>query len=352
MPADLPLAVTMGDPAGIGGEIALKAWRDRRADLPCFFMLDDARRLHRLARRTGLDCPVETIGSAAEAGGVFGDALPVLQLSGEVNCEPGGDSTSCGALTIEAIDRAVDEVMAGRAAGMVTNPVTKSRLYAAGFRSPGHTEYLGERAGLDGPPVMLLAGPRLKVVPVTVHLALSQAIEALTTEAIVHALRTTWQAMREDFGIADPRIAVAGLNPHAGEGGHLGREEVEVIAPAIASLRAEGARISGPLASDSMFHEGARDSYDVAVCMYHDQALIPLKTLDFDEGVNITLGLPFVRTSPDHGTAYDIAGTGTANPSSLVAAIRAAAEIAGCRRQLSRPRAAAGAATRCPSAAS
>ena len=321
----------MGDPAGIGGEIALKAWRDRRADLPCFFMLDDARRLRRLAHRTGLGCPVETIGSAAEAGDVFDDALPVLQLSGEVDCEPGGDSTPCGTLTIEAIDRAVDETMAGRAAGMVTNPVTKSRLYAAGFRSPGHTEYLGERAGLDGPPVMLLAGSRLKVVPVTVHLALSQAIEALTTEVIVDTLRTTWHAMRVDFGIADPRIAVAGLNPHAGEGGHLGREEIEVIAPAIARLRAGGARISGPLASDSMFHEAARDSYDVAVCMYHDQALIPLKTLDFDEGVNITLGLPFVRTSPDHGTAYDIAGTGTANPSSLVAAIRAAAEIAGCR---------------------
>lgn len=352
MPADAPLAVTMGDPAGIGGEIALKAWRDRGPDLPRFFMLDDARRLRRLARGTGIDCPVETIGSAAEAGGVFPDALPVLQLSGEVDCAPGGDSTPCGALTIEAIDRAVDEAIAGRAAGMVTNPVSKSRLYAAGFRSPGHTEYLGERAGLDGPPVMLLAGPCLRVVPVTVHLALAQAIEALTEEAIVRTLRTVRQAMRTDFGVADPRIAVAGLNPHAGEGGHMGREEAEIIAPAIARVCAEGARVSGPLASDSMFHEAAREGYDVAVCMYHDQALIPLKTLDFDEGVNITLGLPFVRTSPDHGTACDIAGTGTANPSSLVAALHAAAEIAECRLRFARRSAASGAASRCASAAS
>lgn len=342
----------MGDPAGIGGEIALKAWRDRAPDLPCFFMLDDARRLRRLARDTGIDCPVETIGSPAEARGAFAEALPVLGLSGAVDCAPGGDSAPWGALTIEAIDRAVDEAVAGRAAGLVTNPVNKSRLYAAGFRSPGHTEYLGERAGLDGPPVMLLAGPRLRVVPVTVHLGLARAIEALTEDAIVHALRTTREAMRTDFGVAEPRIAVAGLNPHAGEGGHMGREEAEVIAPAIARVRAEGARVSGPLASDSMFHEAARESYDVAVCMYHDQALIPLKTLDFDEGVNITLGLPFVRTSPDHGTAYDIAGTGTANPSSLVAALRAAAEIAECRRRFSRPPPASGPASRCLSAAS
>lgn len=322
----------MGDPAGVGGEVALKAWRDHRARLPSFFMLDDPRRLRRLAGATGIACPVEAVGSPSEAARVFARALPVLPLGGEVDCLPGGDGARWGAMTIEAVDRAMDETVAGRAAAMVTNPARKGCFPPAAGAAPGHTEYLGRRAGLAGPPVMLLAGPRLRVVPVTVHLPLSRAVAALTADLVARTLRTTWRAMRSDFGIPEPRIAVAGVNPHAGEGGLMGREEAEAIAPAVERLRAMGARVSGPLAGDSMFHAAARGGYDVAVCMYHDQALIPLKTLDFDDAVNVTLGLPFVRTSPDHGTAYDIAGTAAASPSSLVAAIRAAGEMAARRR--------------------
>ena len=333
MPAEPPIAVTMGDPAGIGGEIALKAWRDHRDGLPRFFMLDDPERLRRLGLETGLECPVRSIGSADETAAVFDGALPVLPLEGKVDCRPGGDGGRWSASTVEAVDRAMDETVAGRAAAMVTNPAAKASFGAAGRGAAGHTEHLGRRAGLARPPVMLLAGPRLKVVPVTVHLPLAEAVRALTADAVAHALRAAWRSMRTDFGIAEPRIAVAGLNPHAGEGGLMGREEADVIAPAVARMRAEGMEIAGPLAADSMFHAGARARYDVAVCMYHDQALVPLKTLDFDEGVNVTLGLPFVRTSPDHGTARDIAGTGVANPSSLVAAIRTAREISECRRR-------------------
>ena len=317
----LPIAVTMGDPAGIGGEIALMAWRDHGGDLPPFFLIDDPKRLRRLAESTGIRCPVSPIATAADAAGVYADALPVMPLGREASFRGDG--------TIESIDRAIDEALAGRVAGMVTNPIRKSALYAQGC--PGHTEYLGERAGLERPPVMMLAAPALKVVPVTVHLALRDAIAALTAERIHRTLAATRDAMKTDFGVENPRIAVSGLNPHAGEDGHMGREEIDVIRPAIARMKADGAAVSGPLAADSMFHEAARRRYDVAVCMYHDQALIPLKTLDFHGGVNVSLGLPFVRTSPDHGTACDIAGTGTADPSSLVEAIRMAGEIANRR---------------------
>ena len=334
MSGALPVAVTMGDPAGIGGEIALMAWRDHREDLPPFFVLDDPDRLRRLAARTGLSCPLEPIGGAADAARVAADALPVLPLSGPVSALPGDDSTADGAMVIESIDRAIDEAAAGRVAGLTTNPIQKSRLYAAGFTAPGHTEYLGERAGLSAPPIMLLAGPHLKVVPVTIHLSLKDAIAALTEDEIARTLEVTRTAMKTDFGIAEPRIAVSGLNPHAGEAGHMGREEIEIIAPAIERLRAAGANVAGPLAGDTMFHEAARRTYDIAVCMYHDQALIPMKTLDFDNGVNVSVGLPFVRTSPDHGTAYNIAGTATANPASLVSAIRMAGEIAACRARV------------------
>ena len=314
----LPIAVTMGDPAGIGGEIALMAWRSRRGGLPPFFLIDDPERLRRLAYATGIRCPVSPIAAAADAIGVYADALPVMPI--------GASFRSDG--TIESIDRAIDEALAGRVAGMVTNPIRKSALYERGFACPGHTEYLGERAGLERPPVMMLAAPALKVVPVTIHLALRDAIAALTTERLHRALAATRDAMKTDFGLDEPRIAVSGLNPHAGEDGHMGREEIDVIRPAIARMQADGASVAGPLAADSMFHEDARRRYDVAVCMYHDQALIPLKTLDFRGGVNVSLGLPFVRTSPDHGTACDIAGTGTADPSSLIQAIRMAGEIA------------------------
>jgi 4-hydroxythreonine-4-phosphate dehydrogenase len=335
MPHDRPVVVTMGDPAGIGGEITLMTWRDHRSDLPPFYVLDDPDRLTRLAGRTGICCPITEIASAADAAATSGSALPVLRLSRPVSALPGDDSTADGSMVIESIDRAIDAAMDGDAAGMATNPIQKSRLYAAGFTAPGHTEYLGERAGLSTPPVMLLAGPSVKVVPVTIHLSLKDAIAALTTDEIVRTLKITIDSLKSDFGISRPRIAVSGLNPHAGESGHMGREEIDIIAPAIERLSDAEADISGPLAGDTMFHEAARATYDVAVCMYHDQALIPMKTLDFDNGVNVSVGLPFVRTSPDHGTAYNIAGTATANPTSLVSAIRMAADIAACRKKIS-----------------
>lgn len=321
----------MGDPAGIGGEIALMTWRYYRESLPPFYLLDDPARLNRLAAATGLSCPVAEIGSPADALEVHNRALPVLTLSAPVRALPGDDSTADGRMVIESIDRAIDASMDGSAAGMTTNPIQKSRLYDAGFTAPGHTEYLGQRAGLTHPPIMLLAGPNLKVVPVTIHLSVKDAVAALTKDEIVRTLKTTIAALKSDFGIDRPRVAVSGLNPHAGESGHMGREEIDIIGPAIAELAGYGADIRGPLAGDTMFHPAARATYDVAVCMYHDQALIPMKTLDFDNGVNVSVGLPFVRTSPDHGTAYNIAGTATANPTSLVSAIRMAGEIAACR---------------------
>lgn len=321
----------MGDPAGIGGEISMMAWRDHRDALPPFYLLDDPDRLSRLAAATGISCPIAEITRPAEAIAAIGNALPVLRLSAPVRALPGDDSTADGAMVIESIDRAIDASMDGTAAGMATNPIQKSRLYDAGFTAPGHTEYLGQRAGLAHPPIMLLAGPNLKVVPVTIHLSVKDAVAALTKDEIVRTLKTTIASLQSDFGITAPRVAVSGLNPHAGESGHMGREEIDIIAPAIAEVANSGAEIRGPLAGDTMFHPAARATYDVAVCMYHDQALIPMKTLDFDNGVNVSVGLPFVRTSPDHGTAYNIAGTATASPTSLVSAIRMAGEIAACR---------------------
>lgn len=321
----------MGDPAGIGGEIALMAWRDNRSSLPPFFLLDDPDRLQRLGAATELECPVRRIESPDEASAVFDDALPVMSLSEAVSSLPGDDSAADGRMVIESIDRAIDNCLAGRVAGMATNPIQKSKLYDAGFTAPGHTEYLGDRAGLSEPPVMLLAGPSLKVVPVTIHLSVKDAVAALTRAEIVRTLKIVDASLRTDFGIDAPRIAVSGLNPHAGEAGHMGREEIDIIVPALEELRQAGVPTMGPLAADTMFHPAARATYDIAVCMYHDQALIPMKTLDFDNGVNVTVGLPFVRTSPDHGTAYNIAGSATANPASLMSAIRMAGEISRCR---------------------
>lgn len=328
---DLPVAVTMGDPAGIGGEIAMMAWRDSRSSLPPFFVLDDPDRLTRLGAAAGLTCPVKRIDTPEDAASVVVHALPVMPLSEHVAALPGGDSAADGRMVIESIDRAIDACLAGKVAGMATNPIQKSKLYDAGFSAPGHTEYLGERAGLNEPPVMLLAGPNLKVVPVTIHLSVREAVAALTGAEIVRTVKIVHASLRADFGIDIPRIAVAGLNPHAGEAGHMGREEIDIISPALEELKEAGIPTIGPLAADTMFHPAARATYDVAVCMYHDQALIPMKTLDFDNGVNVTVGLPFVRTSPDHGTAYNIAGSATANPTSLVSAIRMAGEISQCR---------------------
>jgi 4-hydroxythreonine-4-phosphate dehydrogenase len=326
-----PIAVTMGEPAGVGGEIALKAWQQCDATLPGFFLLDDPRRVAGLAARTGLDVPVQPIANAADAPAVFPQALPVLPLDQAVAVEPGRPTPETAAAVIAAIERAVALAQAGEAVAVVTNPIHKHVLYDAGFGFPGHTEFLASLAGGDPHPVMLLAGPALRVVPVSVHLSLRQAIASLDGAAILRCARIAAQAMTQDFGIARPRLAVAGLNPHAGEAGALGDEEERIIAPAVAQLRRDGIAVAGPLPPDSMFHADARRSYDVAICMYHDQALIPVKTLDFHGTVNVTLGLPFVRTSPDHGTALDIAGSGKADPASLISALRLAAAMAAQR---------------------
>ncbi len=336
-----PLALTAGEPAGIGGEITLQAWLARRDDdLAPFFVLDDPARLRRLAEGLGWPVAVEAIADPAETAEVFARALPILPLTAPIAGGPGRPEAANAEAVLESIRQAVALTQAGRAGAVVTNPIHKAILYQAGFRHPGHTEYLAELAGLASAPVMMLAGPSLRVVPVTIHLPLREAVAALKPEPILHAGRVTARALREDFGIAEPRIAVAGLNPHAGEGGALGQEDAEVIAPAVAALRSEGIDASGPLPADGMFHEAARRRYDAALCMYHDQALIPVKALDFDRTVNVTLGLPFVRTSPDHGTALDIAGSGRASPKSLIAALRLAERMAVARAAPARPTAA------------
>jgi len=325
-----PIALTMGEPAGIGGEIALAAWRRRAEGVPPFFLLDDPERLAALARGLGWSVPIKAIAVPEEAGAAFTDHLPVLPIALPRPVRPGhGDARNAGAI-IAAIDAAVALARAGRAAAIVTNPINKQILYSAGFKHPGHTEYLAELAG-GAQPVMMLACPGLRVVPVTIHLPLREAVAALTTDAIISTGRITAAGLRRDFAIARPVLAVAGLNPHAGESGALGREEIEIIAPAIAALQGEGIAAEGPFPADTLFHEAARRRYDAVLCMYHDQALIPLKTIDFDGGVNVTLGLPFIRTSPDHGTAFDIAGTGRANPTSLIAALKLAGEMAARR---------------------
>jgi 4-hydroxythreonine-4-phosphate dehydrogenase len=326
-----PLAVTMGEPAGIGGEIALKAWLECRKALPPFYLIDDPDRLASLVQRLGWPVPIRPIDAPARAPAVFGEAVPVLRIGMTIRAQPGRPDPSDAPAIIGAIQTAVGDVRSGRAAALVTNPIHKESLYRAGFHHPGHTEYLAELAGANGAPIMMLICPALRVVPVTIHVALRQVAATLSAAAIVHAGRVTDEALRRDFGIATPVLAVAGLNPHAGEAGSLGREEIEIIQPALAELRDDGIEVRGPLSPDTMFHAEARGSYHAALCMYHDQALIPIKTIDFYGGVNATLGLPFVRTSPDHGTALAIAGSGTARPDSLIAALRLAAEMAARR---------------------
>lgn len=328
-----PLALTMGEPAGIGGDLALKVWQRRAEGVPPFFVLDDAARLAALAARLGLAVPIQPITRAAEASAIFADALPVLPQPLAVAVEPGRPDPANTEAVRSSIARAVELALAGEAAAVVTNPIHKGVMYQGGFRFPGHTEYLAHLAGQEGREVMMLACSEIRVVPVTIHIALAEAVRLLTGDDIVAVGTTTAKALREDFGIARPRLAVAGLNPHAGEHGAMGREEIDIIAPAIARLRHAGIDAFGPLPPDTMFHRAARARYDAALCMYHDQALIPIKTIDFDGGVNVTLGLPLVRTSPDHGTAFELAGTGTANPTSLMAALAMAGEIAGNRRK-------------------
>lgn len=325
------LALTQGDPSGIGPDITLDAWLRRGPDTPTFAVFGDPAVY--AARAKLLNLPVRVIdtelGAASE---VFRDALPVIPTSTGTAGIPGRPDPRDAAGTIAAIRSAVAAVHGGAARAVVTNPIAKHVLYDAGFAHPGHTEYLGELAaahwGGARRPVMMLWSEALAVVPVTVHTALAEVPRLLTAELILHTARVVHAELRTRFGMTAPRLVCAGLNPHAGENGTMGREEIEVIAPALDRLRAEGLAIAGPLSADTMFHAEARAGYDAALTMYHDQGLIPIKTLSFDTGVNVTLGLPFVRTSPDHGTAFALAGRGTANPASLIAALNLAARLA------------------------
>ncbi len=327
-----PLALTAGDPSGVGPEIAIKAWLARTARAcPPFYVIGDPALLAARARMIGEVLPIAEV-TAGDAASAFGRSLPVVPLMHGFHDNPGMPESRNAAGIVESIDRAVDDVFAGRASAVVTAPIAKKVLYEAGFRHPGHTEYLAHlassRTGKPLSAVMMLAGPALRTVPVTIHMPISQVPTALSSELIVTTARIVATDLRERFGIGKPRLAVAGLNPHAGEGGAIGSEDAEIIAPAVATLRAGGIDAFGPLPADTMFHEQARATYDAAICMYHDQALIPAKALAFDEAVNVTLGLPFVRTSPDHGTAFDIAGKGTVRADSLIAALKLAQRLA------------------------
>jgi 4-hydroxythreonine-4-phosphate dehydrogenase len=323
-----PLAVSMGDPAGIGPEIVGKAW-DARAlhSLPQFFAVGDVRAIARV-----WPGPTVRIDAPADAAFAFADALPVISVADAGDIVPGNPDVDGARCAIESLELAVGLARSGSAGGLVTGPVAKAQLYRIGFTYPGQTEFVAERCGIAREnAVMMLAGPTLRVVPITTHVPLADVPALLSIELIVAKARVTARGLQRSFGIERPRLAFAGLNPHAGESGSIGREELDIIAPAIARLVDEGIDAIGPLAADSMFHARARAGFDAAMCLYHDQALIPLKALHFDEGVNITLGLPIVRTSPDHGTAFGIAGTGMAEPGAMIAAIRLAGEAAARR---------------------
>ena len=322
-----PLAVSLGDPAGIGAEVIAKSWERREAEgLPPFFAVGDAAAVEAVWQG-----PMAVIDDPGEAVGLFDEALPVLKVA-DVTTPPGGLDLVGARNALDALEMAVGLARSGAASGLVTGPVSKARLYAVGFTHPGQTEFVAERCGVSGDlTAMMLAGPTLRVIPVTTHIALRDVPDALTADRIVAKGRAAAKGLQRQFGIERPHLAVAGLNPHAGEGGTLGREEIEIIVPAIERLREEGLEVSGPHAPDIMFQERWRSTYDAALCMYHDQGLIPLKTLHFDEGINVTLGLPIVRTSPDHGTAFDIAGQDKAEPGAMIAAIRTAGE---CARRL------------------
>jgi 4-hydroxythreonine-4-phosphate dehydrogenase len=333
-PDQPPLALTLGDPAGVGPEIIVKAWNLLRASGPAFVVVGD---FQALASASGSSMrTVRRVTTTKEAVAVFADALPVLDIPLRSPVIAGQPSSTAAPAIIRWIETAVGLALSGAVSGLVTAPIAKAPLYEAGFGFPGHTEFLGEltaAANYQGArgPIMMLAVEGLRTTLVTVHEPLSKVGASLSVDKIVNAGLVTAQALRRDFGIADPRLAVAGFNPHAGEDGTIGREDAEIIAPAVAALRAQGVAAIGPTPADSLFHEAARARFDAAVCMYHDQALIPVKMLDFWGGVNVTLGLPIVRTSPDHGTAFDIAGRGLARPDSLIAAIRMAGEIAARR---------------------
>ena len=327
MTSSRPLALTMGEPGGVGGELALKAWA--APGVPAFFLVGDAGWLARIDRAV----PVRRIDRPDDAVRIFPDALPVLPLSLTAPVEPGTASPEHAAAVVASIERAVAAVGSGAASAVVTLPIQKESLMSAGFVHPGHTEFLAELTGARRS-VMMLVGGGLRVVPLTVHVPLAEVAGRLTAALIEETARIVAEALRADFGIAAPRLALAGLNPHAGEGGALGAEEGAVMAPAAAGLRREGLDVRGPLSADTLFHAEARAGYDAVLCAYHDQALIPVKMLDFHNAVNVTLGLPIVRTSPDHGTALDIAGTGRARPDSLIAALKLAHAMAERRQSV------------------
>lgn len=326
-----PLAVSLGDPAGIGPEIIVKAWRALRHTGPAFTVVGDARSL--VGAAGGETVAIHAVKDAAEATATFQSALPVLDIPLDGDVVAGRPEPAAAALVIRWIEVAAGLALSGAASALVTAPIAKSALYEAGFRFPGHTEFLGElapppqdQAGRG--PVMMLTAADLRVSLVTIHEPLARVPGLVTFEAIVNTGLVTASALARDFGVAAPRLAVAGLNPHAGEAGALGREEIAIVAPAVRALREAGVEATGPHPADSLFHPEARAGYDAAICLYHDQALIPVKMLDFWGGVNVTLGLPIVRTSPDHGVGFDIAGKGVARPDSLIAALRLAATIA------------------------
>ncbi len=323
-----PLAVSLGDPAGIGPEVIAKCWDSREAfQLPPFVAIGDPRSISAV-----WDGPIETIDDPRQADSAFDFGLPLLQLSAPHSDVPGHPSVAGAHCSLDSLELAVGLARSGSAAAVVTGPVAKEQLYAIGFQHPGQTEFVAERCGVSAANVvMMLAGPTLRTVPVTTHIPLAEVPRHLNSALIESRGRAALRGLQRNFGIPEPRLAVSGLNPHSGEGGQLGSEEIEIIEPAIAVLAAEGWRVSGPHPADTMFHASARANYDAALCMYHDQALIPIKALHFQDAVNVTLGLPIVRTAPDHGTAFDIAGQDRADPRPMAAAIRMAAENAALR---------------------
>lgn len=325
-----PLAVSLGDPAGIGPEVIAKCW-DLRDDLrlPSFVAIGDPRSVSAV-----WGGPIEVIGDPSEADSAFPFGLPLIQLNAAEGPAPGKPSVAGAHCSLDSLEIAVGLARSGSAAAVVTGPVAKEQLYSIGFQHPGQTEFVAERCGIaPANVVMMLAGPTLRTVPLTTHMPLAQVAQSLSSALIESRARATLRGLQRNFGILEPRLAVSGLNPHGGEGGQLGTEEIEIIEPAIAALVAEGWRVSGPHPADTMFHARARQTYDAALCMYHDQALIPIKALHFEDAVNVTLGLPIVRTAPDHGTAFDIAGQDRADPRPMAAAIRMAGKSAALRAE-------------------
>lgn len=328
-----PLAISIGEVAGIGPEIILKCWRLRHENaLPPFFVVGASSVLHHTAKALGYEIELVRIEDPSQTMDIFPHSLPVLDIDSETDVEAGFPNPSTAPLVVGAIEKAVELILAGKASGLVTAPIQKAVLYEAGFSFPGHTEFLADlceiHTGNLQKSVMMLACEELRVVPLTIHTALSQVPAAITKPLITQTAETVLDALKKDFGLEQPHLAISGLNPHAGEEGGMGREEQDIILPAIQKMQQKGLKVSGPYPADTLFHKAAREKYDAALCMYHDQALIPIKTLDFDGGVNVTLGLPIVRTSPDHGTALDLAGKGQANPTSMINALKMAHMIA------------------------